>query len=200
MGVGDFVRWVPKDSPGCETRELEAGAYASSTVGTNGSLTFTIATPGIYDLCYRWNYLDTSGSPTPYIRIPTIELLMISVQEKSTIQPQGTTTDCVTSITILGQGFNLLSPTRLPITCKYGTDGALGALAPTVRNNTHLLCPTPAFTTAGPAPISLDFGGVRTMSALDTFVVVDHAIINSVFPAGGVFNVELDRGLEALHV
>lgn len=154
---------------------------------------FVLGAPGIYGLCYRWNYREIGGvGPTEFIRMPNIRLVLVYITTPEII-PTGTVVGCATDITVPGVGFDLLPPSQLPITCRWGDNAALGSFEPTFRNDTLITCRTPPFAATGITPFWLGFDELKVLPALETFRVVDleEMTIDSLFPGGGTYNIPL---------
>ena len=185
------MKWVPANSSDCNTQDLDPLTYSVATIGANGSLTSSVPTPGVYVLCYRWNYASSSiHRGTSFVHLPHIRLLLVSINTAS-IFPLGTVVGCGTNVTILGEGFDLLDD--LPISCNYGPGGSLASDPVVERNDSKLVCRTPSFSTSGRVGLYVMFGDVRLFPVLPSFGVVDLSLvtIESSLPAGGVYNTRL---------
>lgn len=188
------MRWMPVNSSGCSTNELDPKTYSTGTLAKNGEVTFAVATPGVYVMCYQWKHAAVSHvGVQEFVRLPAIKLLLVDVDEGS-ILPRGSALDCPTNVTIIGTAFDALPDVE--IKCSYGPDGGvLASELPLERNDSFLLCQTPAasLSKAGTVGLYLSFGSVRRLPVLETFSVEDLSTINinSALPAGGKYNTKL---------
>ena len=191
--TGDRVRWVPANSSTCSTNGLDPQAYVTGVVEAGGALKFSIATPGLYEMCYQWRYASTPhAGTTEFTPIPGVKLLLIHLEESS-ILPRGTAIGCATKITIIGAAFDALP--GLVIRCSFGPEsGELVSTLPLMRNDTHMLCQTPTtLTQAGTLGFYLAFGTTHRLPAFAGFSVEDlsQITIESALPAGGPYNTKL---------
>ena len=209
--AGDRVKWVAADATSCDAKfEKTPWSPVTSETGPDGvavptvRFAWTDAALGNLALCYKFNYQQqiapignpARASPTPYILFSNIRA---SVVKYTNVAPRGTAVGCVSTLTIVGAGFNSLTAagrglkaSQVPsLMCNFTGDAATPA---TIVSDTLATCPTSSPTTVTTLPLRLEYGAFTATHdpAFPTFASYDMQVhqVATLFPAGGAYNIQ----------
>ena len=73
LASGDFAKWVDIEETSCEG---EAAALSSVSDGT---ASFTFSSYGLRQLCYKWNYRDSTYDPSAFTLFSGIQAAVMQV-------------------------------------------------------------------------------------------------------------------------
>ena len=153
LQAGDSAFWVPTSASTCDYvgRDL----ISISDTGTAFMGHFFFEEIGSWQLCYRFNYLEASGStfvsgPTDYLLFPDVRVATVGQMSAT---PTGTGVGCVSNVTIMGRGFAAARDTV--VQCNYAGYGSTNA---TVASDTAIFCDAPAAGESDSTSLHLRFG------------------------------------------
>ena len=162
---------------------------------TNASYT------GSLRLCYKFAFSGHPNvSPTPFLLFPRVRVALLRYDG---VQPHGTATGCSANLTVRGAGFDaLVTDNGLPveaIRCSF--TGLVGHTVATLVNDSMLHCMSSVPLVAGVYPMRVDIGELAAhlpdvSPTFGAFELAPIAIITSLLPAGGPYNLEWDVALE----
>ena len=153
LWAGDQAFWVQASASSCDMFGRDLTMLTNVSTTTVGGRFFFGARVDTWQLCYRFNYLGTSGvyaEPTEFMLFPAVRVATLG---KMTATPTGTGVGCVSNVSITGSGF--AAAIGVAVECVYA---GIGSTEATIAGDAKIFCDAPNATGAAVTSLYLRFG------------------------------------------